>query len=109
MKTSSANSRIIGDITRMLKAGFGDRIRDVLLYGSQARGDDGEGSDYDILVVVNGPVDWRTEDAITDTCYAADLQYDIVTDVKVVSGDMAGSPAARPQYIEEAMAEGVRA
>ena len=35
---------------------YGDRLREVLLFGSQARGDAEPGSDIDVMVVLHGPV-----------------------------------------------------
>jgi predicted nucleotidyltransferase len=35
---------------------YGDRLVQMILYGSQARGDAEEGSDIDVLVVLKGPV-----------------------------------------------------
>ena len=37
-----------------LRARFGERLREVRLFGSQARGDAGPDSDVDVLVVVDG-------------------------------------------------------
>lgn len=39
-----------------LRAGFGSALREVWLFGSRARGDAQDGSDYDMLVVVAGDV-----------------------------------------------------
>lgn len=40
-----------------LKALYGDRLRRVILYGSQARGDARADSDVDVLVVLEGPIE----------------------------------------------------
>jgi predicted nucleotidyltransferase len=40
-----------------LKKLYGDRFRDLLLYGSYARGTAWEGSDVDLLLLLEGPVD----------------------------------------------------
>src|SRR6185295_1086397 len=39
-----------------LKELYGDRFRGLLLYGSYARGDAREGSDVDLLLLLEGPV-----------------------------------------------------
>src|SRR4051794_32352727 len=51
----------IRDVILELEAGlkklYGDRFRDLLLYGSYARGTAWEGSDVDLLLLLEGPVD----------------------------------------------------
>lgn len=44
-----------------LRATFGDRLRELRLFGSYARGEAGEDSDIDVLVLVDGLTDreWR--------------------------------------------------
>ncbi len=37
---------------------FGERLRGVVLYGSEARGDAQPDSDIDFLVLLQGPVNW---------------------------------------------------
>ena len=40
----------------MLNNAFGSRLRGVILYGSEARGEAGPDSDIDVLVLLEGPV-----------------------------------------------------
>jgi predicted nucleotidyltransferase len=51
----------IRDVVLQLEAGlkalYGDRYRGLLLFGSYARGDAREGSDVDLLLLLEGPVD----------------------------------------------------
>jgi uncharacterized protein len=58
-------------VLRDLKAGlqdlYGDRLANVLLYGSQARGDAGEDSDIDVLIVLKGEL--RPGEEIRRTSY----------------------------------------
>jgi hypothetical protein len=47
---------ILGDLSRALGRIYGDRYVRLWLYGSQARGEAHRGSDVDLLVILNGPV-----------------------------------------------------
>jgi len=49
---------ILNQIKARLRAAHGDRLRGVVLYGSQARGHARPDSDIDILVLLDGPVDY---------------------------------------------------
>lgn len=40
---------------------YGDRLKGIVLYGSEARGDAGPESDIDILILLAGPVDHGRE------------------------------------------------
>ncbi|MEW5960967.1 MAG: HEPN domain-containing protein, partial [Chloroflexota bacterium] len=48
---------ILHELRRQLEALYGPRLAQLVLYGSQARGDPEPGSDIDVLVVLEGPVD----------------------------------------------------
>jgi hypothetical protein len=49
--------RLRGELEKL----YGPKLKQVLLYGSRARGDHGPDSDYDVLVVVEGPIDYWKE------------------------------------------------
>lgn len=48
---------IASSVAAELRTMFGQRLVDVILFGSHARGDAGPDSDVDLLVVLEGPVD----------------------------------------------------
>jgi uncharacterized protein len=100
---------ILEDIRRTLFDHFGKMIDRILLYGSRARGDATEGSDWDILVVVHGPVDWKLENRILDACYEVDLKHDILIDIKVLSKDELNTVRGRQPYILNAFEQWVYA
>ena len=58
---------------------------DVILYGSRARGRGRKDSDYDILVVVNGPADMALEDRIRAQVYPLELETGAVITLMVYS------------------------
>jgi len=61
MDKPALNDPILARLKRELAALYGPRLKQVLLYGSRARGDHREDSDYDVLVVREGALDWQAE------------------------------------------------
>jgi predicted nucleotidyltransferase len=65
-------------LRRALDALYGDRIERVVLFGSRARGDAGEDSDYDLAVFLHDLTDrWHELDRL------ADLRADFLEDAGV--------------------------
>jgi len=58
---------------------------EVILYGSRARGDARTDSDYDLLVLVDGEVDWKLEDQIRQCLYPLELATGAVLTVHAYS------------------------
>ena len=54
---------------------------DVILYGSRARGDANEYSDYDILVLVDQPVNIALKDRILSRVYPLELETEAMLTV----------------------------
>src|SRR6266498_1758679 len=46
--------RLLAELKKGLEKLYGNRLKGLILYGSYARGDQREGSDLDILVILNG-------------------------------------------------------
>ena len=61
MSEAALADPILARIRRELEALYGARLKRVLLYGSRARGDHQPDSDYDVIVVLEDPVDRRVE------------------------------------------------
>ena len=49
-------TELLGRIQERLEAAHRDRLRGVVLYGSEARGDAAPDSDIDVLVLLEGPI-----------------------------------------------------
>lgn len=79
-----------------LRGLYGTRLESVILYGSRARGDGGEESDIDTLVVLDpGANFWSEFDLISPIASRVSLQYDVVISaIPVDSRDFraSGSP-----------------
>jgi predicted nucleotidyltransferase len=78
-----------------------DAIREVvpgaelILYGSRARGDAGPESDYDLLILIDGPVDWRLEDCIRQRLYSLELESGVALSISAYSPSDWYSPLYR--------------
>lgn len=48
---------VLGDLAGNLRKLYGRRYRSLVLYGSHARGEADEGSDVDLLLLLEGPVE----------------------------------------------------
>ena len=69
---------IVTEFRQRLQQLYGDRLEQVILFGSQARGDAVEGSDIDVMIVLQGEV--NVGDEITRTsqiCSDLSLAYDV--------------------------------
>jgi predicted nucleotidyltransferase len=92
-------------LRRALDALYGDRIERVVLFGSRARGDAGEDSDYDLAVFLHDLTDrWHGLDRL------ADLRADFLEDAGVFIDAKpypAGAYRDRTSLMREIRREGV--
>jgi len=80
MKRNAAAA--LQDLKLSLVARFGPEV-ELRLFGSVARGDDGEYSDIDVLVLLPGHVDHALEEQIFDAAYDLELKHGVVFGVVV--------------------------
>ncbi len=64
------------EASAMLREAF--PVKEVVLFGSKARGDDDEESDIDLLVLTSQPVSWNERKAINNALYEIQTKYDII-------------------------------
>jgi predicted nucleotidyltransferase len=100
---------ILSELRSLLEASFPSIIEKIMLFGSQVTGATDEDSDFDILIITHSAIDWRMKDRIINACYAIDLKYDIVTDIKIMADSELRTIRGRQPYIVEAVAAGVTA
>ncbi len=79
---------ILKELRQQLRSLYGSRLLQLVLFGSQARGDDEAGSDIDVMVVLQGPVNVGAEIArVGATKAALSLKYDVVIACVFVSAE----------------------
>ena len=79
---------LLAAMKQQLAACYGDRLKGVLLYGSEARGEANEHSDVDIMVLLSGPVDVGMEiRKITRLLYRLQIERDFFRPVEVIPVD----------------------
>ena len=70
---------LLASIKARLKSVFGSRLRGVVLYGSEARGEATPDSDIDVLVLLTGPVVFgRDLETIIQALYPLQLELERV-------------------------------
>ena len=103
------NKVILHDLSNLLRARFADNLKDVVLFGSQAKGTAHKDSDYDFLIILKEKADWKTEREISDLCYEIDLKYDIITDTHIISEAEFSTLRGKQPIFVNAMANGLYA
>ena len=101
---NEALNRLKGKLAENFGAGT-----EIFLFGSAARGEYGEFSDVDVLVLVSQEVDISLEEQVFDLAFEVGLEYDIVFGVIVYSRRFWKTPraAVMPLY-ENINREGIR-
>ncbi len=102
-------SEILTELKKHLIKNYGNAIKDVILFGSQARGDASEFSDFDVLIVLKKEYSAKDEDLILDLCYDIDLKYNILLDVHIISEREKNSIRGRQPVFRNAFKTGIYA
>lgn len=102
--------KILQAAKERLMAAFGDRIKDVVLFGSRAWGKPTRWSDWDFVVVVRGEYDWQTVRTIRYLMADIDLDYDVFTQTLVISEEeLQNSLRGRQPIFTDAIQKGIYA
>lgn len=98
--------QLLNRIKKCLRDVHGDRLQGVLLYGSEARGEAEEDSDIDILVLLNGPVEFGKDLRINiDAIY--DIQLEIIRPIHAIPVDIEAFQAGKYALYRNAKIEGI--
>jgi len=85
MKTIKIIQPIIDEIKPTLKKVYGKRLKRIILYGSHARGEATEGSDIDLLILLeNAKNFWEEREKVADFIWKLDLKYNTVISLLLV-------------------------
>jgi len=100
---------ILSELKNHLVKNYGNPVKDVILFGSQARGDSQKFSDYDVLIVLDNDYSGKDENSILDLCYDIDLKFDILLDVHIISVKELNSVRGRQPVFQKAIKSGIYA
>ena len=104
MEPSTEEWDALSRVTQILRSRFG--AKEVILYGSAARGQLDEESDIDLLVVLPG-VNWETQKEIIAVCFDAQLECGRVFSATCYTTDeMEHSPLRSSPLVLAARKEG---
>lgn len=79
---------VLTEFKTELRALYGERLSDIVLFGSYARGDARAESDIDVMVVLAGEISpGREIDRMIDVITDLNLKYDVLLSVVPVSAD----------------------
>jgi len=79
-------TELLGEVRERLRRAHGQRLRGLVLYGSEARGQADEQSDIDLLVLLEDPVDYgRDLETNLEALYPLSLQVGRRISAKPVS------------------------
>lgn len=89
MCTQTTLKEILDKVVSFSQDIFNDKLRDVILFGSYARGDFDEESDIDILVVVNLPAEemYKYREELDSVC--GELLFDYGIPISILEKDYA--------------------
>ncbi len=100
---------ILHELKNHLVKNYNNPVKDVILFGSQARGDSQKFSDYDVLIVLDNDYSGKDENIILYLCYDIDLKFDILLDVHIISVKELNSVRGRQPIFQKAIKSGIYA
>ncbi|HEY0089550.1 MAG TPA: nucleotidyltransferase domain-containing protein [Candidatus Lokiarchaeia archaeon] len=78
--------KILEEFKKIIVNLYGEKLREIVLYGSYARGEEKEDSDIDLAIILKGEIRPFVEiDRIVDATYSIGLQHDVLISVHPVS------------------------
>ena len=81
LKLKRNEKAAIKEATRILKKRF--PVKEVILFGSKARGDSDQESDIDLLLLTANPLHWKERHGIVDAHFEVEMKNDVVISIIV--------------------------
>ncbi len=103
------NKILISELKDHLIKNYGDSVKAVVLFGSQAFGNSNKFSDYDVLIILDKDYTWKDENKILDLCYDINLKYDILLDVHIISNHELKTIRGKQPIFTNALKSGIYA
>ncbi len=104
------NDRVIlAELKGYLQEKYGQSVKDVILFGSQARGNASASSDYDILILLDKDYSYHDKNELLELCFAIGMKHDIVIDAHFLSVSEMQSPRGKQPIFENALKSGIYA
>ena len=96
-------------VVQAAKEVFGEKLEQVILYGSYARGDHDDESDVDIMVVADIPHEdcWKEYKRISDLTWSLDLEHDVLVSICITDSDTFRTYASILPFYLNVLHEGV--
>ena len=110
MKTKREVEAVVTEYASRVKALLGDKLEAVILYGSFARGDYEDGSDVDVMVLVNVPQDQQKEhwDIIADIAFELGWEHNLLISPILQSVEIFERYKDASGFFKNVLSEGVR-
>jgi len=109
MNESEKGLKVARELAAWLRERFGERVVDVRVFGSVARGEAGEESDIDMLVLFTSLPSREEREEISARSYDLDLEQETVTQCIIDTTERWESPMIRGSLLRAVVdQEGVR-
>ncbi len=92
LKLKENERRALQELKKKICERFPDA--EIILYGSKARGDAGEESDIDILILIDSQINRKLKEEVTEITYDIELKYDVVFGNVIENREFWKSPLA---------------
>ena len=109
MPPTKKTIRILKEIKATLQTHFGEEIVVVILFGSRANGKPHRWSDYDLLILLKSPYDWRKKREIRGVLYELELERDVLFDTHFLAQYELNTLRGRQAIYDKAITEGIYA